>query len=115
MDKYRKDNREKINKDAKKLRKKNIEKYREREKEACKRNKYKRPKQRRIQTYGEEAENIPESCQVCGVSNQRICVDHCHKTNKVRGFLCIKCNTALGMVDDKIETLRKLIEYLKGD
>lgn len=41
------------------------------------------------------------------------CVDHNHRTLKVRGLLCNRCNTALGMVDDSIEVLSMAIEYLR--
>ncbi len=39
-------------------------------------------------------------------------VDHCHKTNKIRGLLCSKCNFGLSQFDDKIELLKKAIIYL---
>lgn len=56
-------------------------------------------------------------CKICGYefneSNKGF-VDHCHITNKVRGLLCIKCNTLLGMVNDNIDILKNAIEYLKG-
>jgi len=39
-------------------------------------------------------------------------VDHCHTTGKVRGLLCTKCNTLLGMAEDNKETLQKAILYL---
>jgi len=42
----------------------------------------------------------------------RLCVDHDHKTGKVRGLLCWRCNMALGNVDDSPETLQKLHDYL---
>jgi hypothetical protein len=38
-------------------------------------------------------------------------VDHCHATNKVRGLLCMPCNTALGHLDDA-EWVRKATAYL---
>jgi hypothetical protein len=41
------------------------------------------------------------------------CVDHCHKTKKVRGLLCNHCNRALGLVKEDIQTLRNLIKYLE--
>ena len=40
-------------------------------------------------------------------------IDHCHLTGKVRGLLCNKCNTVLGLVEDNAEVLSNLIEYLK--
>lgn len=41
------------------------------------------------------------------------CIDHCHQTGKVRGLLCGRCNTALGMVKDSVECLINLINYLQ--
>lgn len=43
----------------------------------------------------------------------RWCLDHCHTTGNVRGVLCGKCNSALGFADDSVETLQRLISYLK--
>lgn len=43
----------------------------------------------------------------------RFYIDHCHKTNKIRGLLCHQCNLALGHVGDSIEKLEGLILYLK--
>ncbi len=40
-------------------------------------------------------------------------VDHCHKTNRVRGLLCRECNLVLGYVKDKSSTLQAMIHYLK--
>lgn len=40
-------------------------------------------------------------------------IDHCHKSLKIRGLLCSKCNTALGGFKDSIEILQLAIEYLK--
>lgn len=41
-------------------------------------------------------------CAICKEPNQdfrRMHVDHCHKTLRVRGLLCIRCNTTLGMIE----------------
>jgi len=40
-------------------------------------------------------------------------IDHCHKTGKIRGLLCIKCNTAIGLFQDDPILLRSAVEYLK--
>jgi hypothetical protein len=55
-------------------------------------------------------------CQTCGVppkENKSLCVDHCHRTGKVRGLLCDACNTALGFAKDSTSILLNLVEYLK--
>lgn len=43
---------------------------------------------------------------------QTACVDHCHKTGKIRGLLCASCNWALGHLNDNKATLRRLMTYL---
>ncbi len=50
----------------------------------------------------------------CALCNQKkpLEIDHCHKTGKVRGLLCVNCNMFLGMANDDIEILKKAIEYL---
>ena len=52
-------------------------------------------------------------CEVCNRPIDKLCIDHCHSTNKVRGVLCNNCNTALGLVGDSKETLTKLIQWLE--
>ena len=39
-------------------------------------------------------------------------VDHDHKTGKVRGILCGKCNRAMGLLDENIRILERMIAYL---
>jgi hypothetical protein len=43
----------------------------------------------------------------------RECIDHCHKTGKVRGFLCGRCNTGIGCMYDSPKILRAAIRYLE--
>ena len=45
--------------------------------------------------------------------SERLFVDHCHTTGKIRGLLCHHCNFALGAAKDNIETLKNLIKYLE--
>lgn len=40
-------------------------------------------------------------------------IDHCHKTNKVRGLLCDTCNKGLGHFQDSPELLNRAVNYLK--
>lgn len=55
------------------------------------------------------------SCAICKKGNNAIkkfCVDHCHKTGKVRGILCGACNKAIGLLKDSRESLKAAIDYL---
>ena len=55
-----------------------------------------------------------QMCDVCGTNryNRRLHVDHDHKTNKVRGILCHGCNTALGLLNEDIDSALNLVCYL---
>lgn len=39
-------------------------------------------------------------------------VDHCHTGGDVRGLLCNKCNTAIGMLGDTVESAQRVVDYL---
>lgn len=54
----------------------------------------------------------PEQCEVCD-SKEKICLDYNHKTGIFRGWICHKCNVSLGMANDDINILKKLVKYLK--
>ena len=51
-------------------------------------------------------------CAICGTTEGKLCIDHCHTTNKIRGWLCDEHNKALGKFKDNIEHLQKAIDYL---
>jgi hypothetical protein len=42
----------------------------------------------------------------------RLCVDHVHGTKKIRGLLCSRCNTGIGLFLENTTSLAKAIEYL---
>lgn len=42
-----------------------------------------------------------------------LAVDHCHKTGKIRGLLCSKCNKAIGLLGDTLEGVQKAVKYLE--
>lgn len=54
----------------------------------------------------------PAECEVCK-RELRLVLDHCHKTGRLRGWVCYSCNIALGQVRDDAELLRKLALYLE--
>lgn len=53
-------------------------------------------------------------CAICEtpLSEETTIIDHCHKTQVVRGALCSRCNIAIGKLGDDPETLRKALRYL---
>ncbi len=44
--------------------------------------------------------------------NGTLVVDHCHATGKIRGLLCNPCNTAIGLLKEDKEVLKRAIGYL---
>jgi hypothetical protein len=55
----------------------------------------------------------PRLCECCGRVPRKWCLDHDHKTNKIRGWLCDQCNTGIGKLGDTIEGLEKALKYLQ--
>lgn len=58
----------------------------------------------------------PGICEICGEKGnaRALSVDHCHKTNQLRGLLCSQCNVGLGYFKDNPTLLRKAAEYLES-
>jgi hypothetical protein len=44
---------------------------------------------------------------------RRLSIDHCHKSGKIRGLLCSKCNRAIAMLGDDIQSIKCVIAYLE--
>lgn len=54
-------------------------------------------------------------CLVCGKkSNKTLHVDHNHKTGKVRGLLCFRCNYGIGYFHENIYIFKNIIKLLEG-
>ena len=61
-----------------------------------------------------------DCCAICKKhksenKNEKLFVDHCHKTNKVRGLLCDGCNKAIGTLGDDVDRLKSAIAYLSNN
>lgn len=69
-----------------------------------------------IDEYNEMLVSQNFSCLICQkhISNFKngLSVDHDHISGKIRGLLCFKCNSALGLLFDNRESLIRAIEYL---
>jgi hypothetical protein len=52
-----------------------------------------------------------KECVICG-SEENLVVDHCHKTNTIRGMLCNHCNRGLGHFRDDPQLLEFAKIYL---
>lgn len=61
-------------------------------------------------------------CKICNIDMETfsfdnnkfntLCIDHCHNTGKVRGFLCNNCNRALGLLKDDPNVLLSAYKYI---
>ena len=60
---------------------------------------------------------IEQDCK-CGICCKTITktkdrhIDHCHSTGKVRGILCSKCNTAIGLLKEDTGIMFNAISYI---
>lgn len=56
-------------------------------------------------------------CAICrrapDDSKKRFAVDHCHKSGKIRGILCTRCNQGIGYFKDNPLLLRLAATYLE--
>lgn len=68
-------------------------------------------------TFADLLESQGGVCAICkGDRNgpgARFHVDHDHVTNRVRGLLCGRCNTAIGLMQDSPEALNAAAAYLR--
>jgi hypothetical protein len=56
----------------------------------------------------------PDTCELCGSTDSILILDHCHTTEKFRGWICQRCNHGLGAFGDNISMLHKAISYLSN-
>lgn len=52
-------------------------------------------------------------CWICRRVLDRPCIDHDHATGRIRGLLCSRCNTMIGLAQDEPGRLRIAADYLE--
>jgi hypothetical protein len=75
-----------------------------------------------LSDYNSRLEKQANCCAICneqethkannGNKIRSLAVDHCHKTGKIRGLLCTKCNTAIGLLRDDVLIMGRAMEYI---
>ena len=73
--------------------------------------------------HGKDKPKLGSPCPICtrnvgkyDTHTSRWCLDHHHETNEFRGWICSKCNNAIGRIDDNNpETILRLYKYLIGE
>ena len=69
-----------------------------------------------VEQYYQMLDAQDNSCAICDKQFEVECgpphIDHCHDTTEVRGLLCQKCNTAIGMLGDDAEKAIRAYQYL---
>lgn len=69
-----------------------------------------------VQQYEALVEACNGKCAVCKGDDKgrTLAVDHCHRTKRVRGLLCRKCNIAIGCMDDDPSRLLLAAAYVES-
>lgn len=74
------------------------------------------PKRQRLGAfYDQMVELYGERCAICGAGRspqRRLCIDHDHETDEIRGLLCFRCNNVLGFGSDSVGFFLSCIAYV---
>lgn len=58
----------------------------------------------------------PEACECCGmperVYSRRLALDHNHNSGAFRGWLCLRCNSGIGLLGDSLTGVLAAVKYL---
>lgn len=74
----------------------------------------------RIERYNQMLTDQKCKCAICGKPHDpstkrgRLYVDHCHKTEEVRGLLCSACNSGIGHFNYDLRLLQQAINYIRS-
>ncbi len=72
-----------------------------------------------LEQYQELLAKQNNCCKICKAITpgrkdvKRFAVDHCHTTGKIRGLLCSKCNTAIGLLNENPLLFEEAKKYLE--
>jgi post-segregation antitoxin (ccd killing protein) len=118
--KWKKENKERINKQLRERRALNREEFNAKARKYQQENKERIELNRIKKLYGLEAheylsmyEKQKGLCAICSTWKKRLNVDHCHSTLIIRGLLCHSCNLGLGHFKDSIERAKNVVKYLE--
>lgn len=71
------------------------------------------------ESYEDVLKRQGNACATCGRHEsdcaKSLHIDHDHATGKFRGLLCQQCNVSLGLVDDNVDVLSRMIRYLNDE
>jgi hypothetical protein len=67
-----------------------------------------------VRDYETLVSQYQNQCMICGTapSKRSLDVDHNHKTGQIRGLLCSRCNLCVGALEEDIELINKISDYL---
>ena len=72
-----------------------------------------------LDDYNKMFEQQKGKCAICkrhqNNLTRTLCVDHDHKTNKVRALLCVTCNTDVSVVENRLEEMLKYLNKYRKD
>lgn len=79
----------------------------------CRSNSEKLLKRLRKEYLEEHGGVLPTVCDCCGQQAKRLVLDHCHDKEVARGWLCDRCNIAIGNLGDTLEGVMNAVKYLE--
>jgi hypothetical protein len=94
--------------------------YREENRDKFKQWRLKRNWNLTVEEFNSMINTQSNKCFICettfsDVKGKRPNVDHCHSTGRIRKLLCTKCNTAMGLLNENVSILSKMINYIQGE
>ncbi len=67
-----------------------------------------------VEKYEEIVLKAEGKCAICK-QEAKLYLDHNHLTGKIRGMLCLGCNTAIGNLRDSVEIVEAAKQYLLAE